>query len=66
MANAAHDSSALRNFRFDTKDVDWKDFITAGCYYKLLDVNVGGAAVVARKNNDRISGHVGLFERPKD
>ena len=41
MANAVHDQSALRNFRFDTRDVDWKDFITAGCYYKLLDVNVG-------------------------
>ena len=40
MANAVHDQSVLRNFRFDTKEVDWKDFITAGCYYKLLDVNV--------------------------
>ena len=40
MANAAHDQSPLRNFRFDTKQVDWKDFITTGCYYKLLDVNV--------------------------
>ena len=41
MASTTHDQSALRNFRFDTRDVDWKDFITAGCYYKLLDVNVG-------------------------
>ena len=41
MANTATDQSALRNFRFDTRAVDWKDFITAGCYYKLLDVNVG-------------------------
>lgn len=40
MANTALDQSPLRNFRFDTKDVDWKDFITTGCYYKLLDVNV--------------------------
>ena len=40
MANAAHDQSPLQNFRFDTKTVDWKDFITTGCYYKLLDVNV--------------------------
>ena len=40
MANTTHDQSPLRNFRFDTKEVDWKDFITTGCYYKLLDVNV--------------------------
>jgi hypothetical protein len=40
MANTTHSRSSLRNFRFDTKEVDWKDFITTGCYYKLLDVNV--------------------------
>ena len=40
MASTAHDQSSLRNFRFDTNEVDWKDFITSGCYYKLLDVNV--------------------------
>jgi hypothetical protein len=32
--------SSLKNFRFDTREVDWKDFITTGCYYKLLEVNV--------------------------
>lgn len=41
MAGTIHDQNALRNFRFDTRDADWKDFITPGCYYKLLDVNVG-------------------------
>lgn len=41
MASAMNSQSVLRNFQFDTKDVDWKDFITTGCYYKLLDVNVG-------------------------
>lgn len=41
MSNTTPAHSAVRNFRFDTKEVDWKDFITAGCYYKLLDVNVG-------------------------
>jgi hypothetical protein len=40
MASIAHDQSLLQNFRFDTSKVDWKDFITTGCYYKLLDVNV--------------------------
>ena len=58
MANAAHDSNALRNFRFDTKDVDWKDFITAGCYYKLLDVNVGARTADMIVKFDR------LEERP--
>jgi hypothetical protein len=27
-------------FRFDTSDVDWRDFITDGCYYRLLHVDV--------------------------
>jgi len=40
MSRTTHDLSSLKNFRFDTREVDWKDFITAGCYYKLLDVNV--------------------------
>jgi hypothetical protein len=35
-----HDHTSLKNFRFDTQEVDWKDFVTTGCYYKLLDVNV--------------------------
>jgi hypothetical protein len=40
MANPVQNRNSLHNFRFDTREVDWKDFITAGCYYKLLDVNV--------------------------
>lgn len=40
MTNIAPDHNQLRNFRFDAATVDWKDFITTGCYYKLLDVNV--------------------------
>jgi len=27
-------------FRFDTSNVDWKPFITEGCFYRILDVNV--------------------------
>jgi len=27
-------------FRFDTSNIKWKDFITEGCYYRILDVNV--------------------------
>jgi quercetin dioxygenase-like cupin family protein len=34
------DQSQAQTFRYDTRDVDWKDFITEGCYYRLLDVNV--------------------------
>ena len=26
-------------FRYDTSDVEWRDFITPGCYYKLLHVD---------------------------
>jgi quercetin dioxygenase-like cupin family protein len=27
-------------FRFDTGGTDWKPFITNGCFYRILDVNV--------------------------
>lgn len=27
-------------FRFDTSNVDWKPFVTDGCFYRILDVNV--------------------------
>lgn len=27
-------------FRFDTNEIEWKPFVTEGCYYRLLDVNV--------------------------
>ncbi len=39
-ANDTHEQSSLEKFHFDTSQVEWKDFITTGCYYKLLDVNV--------------------------
>lgn len=28
------------DFRFDTRDIDWKKFVTDGTYYKLLHVDV--------------------------
>jgi hypothetical protein len=28
------------SFRFDTTNIPWKDFLTEGCYYRILDVNV--------------------------
>ena len=28
------------NFRFDASNIEWKDFLTEGCYYRILDVNV--------------------------
>jgi hypothetical protein len=27
-------------FSFDTSNIEWKEFVTEGCYYRLLDVNV--------------------------
>ena len=33
------------NFRFDTRNIKWKDFITKGCYYRILDVNVAAHTV---------------------
>ena len=31
---------ANEKFRFDTSNVEWRDFITDGCYYKLLNVDL--------------------------
>jgi hypothetical protein len=28
------------SFRFDTSNIEWKDFLTEGCYYRILDVNI--------------------------
>lgn len=28
------------SFRFDTSNTDWKPFVTDGCFYRILDVNV--------------------------
>jgi 2,4'-dihydroxyacetophenone dioxygenase len=30
----------MANFQFDTSHIEWKSFVTEGCYYRLLDVNV--------------------------
>ena len=27
-------------FRFDTSGTDWKPFVTDGCFYRILDVDV--------------------------
>ena len=32
--------SAKSGFRYDTSDVEWRDFITDGCFYKLLNVDL--------------------------
>lgn len=38
--NAATNAAAERMFRFDSSAVEWKKFLTEGCYYRILDVNV--------------------------
>jgi hypothetical protein len=38
--SAEHAPSDPANFRFDTKNIEWTDFVTEGCYYRILDVNV--------------------------
>lgn len=35
----------LQNFRFDTSDVEWKNFVTEGVYFKVLNVNVAARTV---------------------
>jgi hypothetical protein len=34
------DKTGTESFRFDTSKVDWKPFVTEGCFYRILDVNV--------------------------
>ncbi len=34
------DLSRTPNFLYDTSSVEWRDFITEGCYYRLLNVDV--------------------------
>lgn len=34
------DAPSPGSFRFDTTAVDWKPFVTEGCFYRILDVNV--------------------------
>lgn len=33
------EASTQPNFLYDHSDVDWRDFITEGCYYRLLNVD---------------------------
>ena len=30
----------LPKFSFDTRHIEWKPFVTEGCYYRILDVNI--------------------------
>jgi hypothetical protein len=34
--------TGTESFRFDTSNLDWKPFVTEGCFYRILDVNVSG------------------------
>lgn len=36
----ANNHTKNNGFKFDTQNVDWRDFITEGCYYKLLNVDL--------------------------
>jgi hypothetical protein len=38
--NAGLNAANMPKFAFDTSHVEWKNFVTEGCYYRILDVNV--------------------------
>ena len=40
MSDATGDVAGSKGFRFDTSAVEWKKFLTDGCYYRIIDVNV--------------------------
>ncbi|MGD0076784.1 MAG: hypothetical protein ABSD31_21015 [Candidatus Binataceae bacterium] len=37
--SAGQSQSSRDKFRFDTSNIKWKDFITEGCYYRILNVD---------------------------
>jgi hypothetical protein len=40
MTTATKSAALAKAFRFDTSAIEWKNFLTEGCYYRILDVNV--------------------------
>src|SRR5438477_411372 len=40
MTTATKSAAPAKAFRFDTSTIEWKNFLTEGCYYRILDVNV--------------------------
>ena len=40
MSKSKNPETPAVKFRFDTTNVEWKNFVTDGCYYRILDVNV--------------------------
>lgn len=38
--SSAIQPAAKQNFKLDTSTVEWRDFITKDCYYRLLNVDV--------------------------
>ena len=40
MSKSTNPETPAVKFRFDTTNVEWKNFVTDGCYYRILDVNV--------------------------
>ena len=40
MNGTAPAARQANDYRFDTRNIEWKDFLTEGCYYRILDVNV--------------------------
>ena len=49
------------SFRFDTRNISWKDFLSEGCYYQILDVNVAAHTADMLVKFD--PGSRGLFHR---
>jgi len=37
---AKRQQSNATSFRFETSKIEWKDFLTEGCFYRILDVNI--------------------------
>jgi hypothetical protein len=40
MATIIHPEPSAKGYHFDTSTIAWKNFLTEGCYYRILDVNV--------------------------
>jgi hypothetical protein len=40
MSQAKTSAGGTPAFMYDTSNIDWRDFLTEGCYYKLLNVDL--------------------------
>ena len=66
-ASAERQQTQPSNFRFDTSKIEWKDFLTEGCYYRILDVNIEAhtADMLVKFEPERAVFFIATWPRPR-